>query len=249
MTSNNTSKEKSKITFWSEIGKNTWLYMILAITFAISFIVSLLVNIDVIAKTIIALPGGAAAVGLIIQIIRDNESHKRELEKQKNDHGFSLAFTSYLSEYTFNKYTEFCEKYLKKLREVPIKEDNAGYCVAKFEDFANELTTVRENYRLWLKSDVDDDLKKLEDKFRKATEAYNDFSNNQDKTKNIDLAKTFIERLAFAFALDPDFELEPNNCNSSSNLHLNNVIERLRQILHIDDIYNLRQEHFKKLGK
>lgn len=151
----NKEQQKPKITFRGELWKNAWLYLLLAVVFGLCFYVSLEVDLKIISQAIIALPGGAAAVGLIVQIIRDNESHKRNLELQKNDHGFSLAFTSYMSEFVFKKHGDFCEEYMAELFKIKYLFSLRDIALIKkeAEQFANTLFKIRAKYSVWLNLD------------------------------------------------------------------------------------------------
>ncbi len=228
--------ENQKITFWGEIGKNTWLYGLLTGVFIISVIVSLTFDIKEIAQIIIAFPGGAAAVGLVVQIIRDNESHKRKLEIQKNDQGFSLAFTSYMSEHAFKKYAEFCEKYIEKLQSFSFAKTSYG----TFKEYADQLKDIRRNYLMWLKSDVSNELEVFETCFLIISIKEEKIAHANSKEDKETFEKEQLKVIRQLYGLK-----EVINDNGESYVHLFNMVEKLKKILHIEDIYKLRQQHIE----
>lgn len=240
MIGNNKLSGESRIIFWGELVKNTWYYLLLACVFPFSFTISLVVDADAIAKSIIAFPGGAAAIGLIVQFFRDNESHKRKLELQKNDHGFSLAFTSHMSEFLFKKHVGFCEEYINEIEKIDFIVVPGVDIQHELTDYIDSLCYIRQKHNIWLASDINDNLEGFEKGFYEICRLFNKVNSKKDlpaaeKKILLDEALTLLE----GYIVNSEINDVENKIISKDKL-----VESVKDILHINDLYASRKSFF-----
>lgn len=250
---------KQKITFLDEIGKNTWLYVLLASVFMISFVMSLIIDLEIISQAIIALPGGAAAVGLVVQIIRDNEKYKRDLELQKNEHEFSLAFSSHIAKHAFEKYVGFSDEYIGELLQLAHVNLNKGIplkgMIEKANEVANNLYILRIKYFTWLPESIQKPLDEIE----KDINLLSKYKDVPEKSRKLgagempDFSAEDQKRFQECFALANQLMLVNNNGLGGTDFKNNNdqevnvlgTIHKIKAILQIERIYELQKDFFK----
>lgn len=230
---------------YRELKKSRHLYIGGIVVFFLSLGLGLALHEYGIVSAIAAFPGGAAAVGLVVQIIRDNEKHKRDIELQKNNQGFSLAFTSQMSEFLFKKHVEFCEEYIGVLHSFSHKPSNQE----NFKQYGQTLKKVRLRYIIWLKSDINEELKEFESSFALISLFKEKINSTYDEETIINCTNLLHKTLNKLYGLTNKDQVSATNSDDEA-IDLFNITERMQKILHIETIDDLRHNYFSsQLGK
>lgn len=142
--------------------KFSWgVYLVCFTIFLLSFGLTMTVAVPEIFKGLSALPGIGSLFFALYQIWRDRKTHERQLELQRQQQFFNLGVASHMSNVVFDKYVEFCEKYLKEVDGVlaMLIQENSP---AKAKDYSRALAGIRLNYYPWLSSDINTRLLNFE---------------------------------------------------------------------------------------
>lgn len=58
-----------------------------------------------------------SVLGFLFQVARDSIAHERSLRILESQNAFSIGATSHMAGVAFDKYSEFCEEYVKEMYE------------------------------------------------------------------------------------------------------------------------------------
>lgn len=93
--------------------KLSWkIYLILFLVFIGSIFLASVLQTEYITKQILAIPGVAALIGALYQLLRDEANHQKNLILQTAKQEFDLAITSHMANTAFDKHVAFCLEYL-----------------------------------------------------------------------------------------------------------------------------------------
>ncbi len=239
------SEDQKRITLSSEIRKSKYSYFILGGVFFLSLIIGAHLGADglkVIASSIALFPGGAAAVGIILQLIRDNQQHQRNLELQEKDHSFSLAVMSHMSEYVFKKHAEFCQEYIDKLVAISEQIESRGDTEDAIR-YSEELCVIRQSHQAWLEPSINEQLLPFEKALSlmgKTVRGLSYISNPEVHSGAVDRIYNIFHRIA---GLDPRDGEGPGYDHISS---INEMIEIVQDIVGIRKLYEMRRSQLKQ---
>lgn len=98
--------------------RQSWkVYAVAAIVLVVSFVAAWTLPTTEILRGIIGLPGVAALLTAIYQIVRDRAAHERALELQGKQQLFDLGVTSHMAAVAFDKHVQFSEQYISRMQE------------------------------------------------------------------------------------------------------------------------------------
>lgn len=220
------------------------LYLSLAIVFLLSFLGAWLLPINDIFKGIFATPALLAMIGALFQLTRDHAAYENKLDLQRKQQIFNLGATSHMANVTFDKHVEFCEQYMSEVDSTIATLYHKGPTEIALEH-ASQLNQLRNKYSAWITEDIGTQLAPFEDALRGigAWEGYvqktsADPSRNEKRNERIEYVhQTFCKVL--------DIGHDEQSCIDSEKIdeYISGQIvkNRIRQILNIEDLVNLRK--------
>ncbi|APE05730.1 hypothetical protein BM528_08060 [Alteromonas sp. RW2A1] len=129
----------------------------ISIIVAVSLGVTFFAPINDIYKGVASLPSVAGLLTALFQLIRDQASHKRNIEIQQEQQLFNLGATSHMANSVFDKHVEFCEKYLAEVHKTVVTLTREGPTKEALEH-AGRLYTLRIEYTAWITPDMEKKL-------------------------------------------------------------------------------------------
>jgi len=127
-------------------------YALAGIILCLSFVGSMFTTETL--RVVISLPGVAALIAALIQIVRDQAEYQRRLWLQENQQIFSLGVTSHMAEVAFDRHVQFSEQYIKKMQEGLEQLLKTGGSHKDALQFCCDLADVRLSFRAWLTEDL-----------------------------------------------------------------------------------------------
>lgn len=189
-------------------------------------------------------PAYLALFAAILQISRDQVSFERSFALQSSQNGFVLGASSHMANIAFDKHVEFSEEYVREAHltiRTLFKEGPTGEAL----NHANNLTMLRQKYFIWLTSDLDGKLSRLESALRKLGAGAN-FVKHDTGTEAQQRAIAGMY-LGFANLLGRDIMGTDSwqGDTLSEDDAINKVIFRFRIILGTEELTKLRSELIK----
>ncbi len=211
-------------------------YLLPLIVLTLSFLGSTFLPVTEIFKGIISLPGGGALVYALYQLVRDDQQHTRNLLLQNKQQDFILSTSSHVAEVAYDKHVLFCEEYIQRVQKgrQELFQDGAS---PKTINIGGDLVGIRQKHSAWLTDDIENKLKPFEQVLIKigAKEHYLQMSArevmNDKKRKTID---DIYRSLGLVLGHE-----NPEN-DQEAGLNIDKIIDRIRDILGIKEITELR---------
>jgi hypothetical protein len=207
-----------------------WLLVVFIASFALAFFLP----VPELLKGVLALPGVAALVGMLVQLGRDQlryEHDRRQLARQQD---FALATASHMAEVAYDKHVAFCEAYIERTNRGLQELFAQGPSEAAL-GFASDLYTIRMQYRTWLTAEIEERLIPYEKVLREigAHSGLLDYlETGEERTR---VVEAMYEAFKLASGIEPAAS-EEDKARSSAH-----VVDSLRDVLGIRELTVLRQ--------
>lgn len=206
--------------------KNIGFYFISILVFIASFGVSYFLPISQIFKDI----AGLTSLGTIILTLYKSWKDEQLQNKQQD---FILGTASHMAEVAYNKHVIFCEEYIERIekgRQELFRDGPSRNCL----DIGRGLVNIRQKHSSWLTKEIEDNLKPFEQaliKIGAQERLINSLPVGEQRNK-------VIEEVYKAFGLVLGHENSLNE--DEANLHIDKIIEKIRDILGINILTKLR---------
>lgn len=134
---------------------------------------------------IVAAPGAASLAAIPWQLFRDQRAHERAIELADRNTAIALGVGSPMAKAAFENYTAFAQEYSSTMAEVIgeiVREGPRGGHLG----LSQKLSAVRRKHSLWVTSETDKELLRLEDTIWKMAVAagYTEAARDRGKTWN-----------------------------------------------------------------
>lgn len=206
--------------------KNWSTYLILAITVLASFLYAYFLPISEIFKSFAALPGIGALLLSLYKSWKDEQ-----LQNKQQD--FILGTASHMAEVVYNKHVIFCEIYIERVekgRQELFREGPSKNTI----NIGRELVNIRQKHSSWLTKEIEDSLKPFEQaliKIGAQDGLLESLPVGEQRSKVVgEVFKAFGLVLGHEKSLNED----------EANVHIDKVIEKIRDILGINILTKLR---------
>lgn len=195
--------------------------------------------LDSFAQTVVATPIAGSLLVALFQVLRDHTSfqHSQLLQNQQNE--FIASSMEEMGRVSFQKLTEFSEEYSQQLIHIMRRLYETGGTDESL-GFAHDLTKHRESYILWISSQLNEELQKLE-KLLRQHGAHERLAGMrvQVSDKAIDNAfKAFLELIN-----------QEQRQNAEGETSIARVIEILRESIGVDRLTNVRDKTLKAYSR
>jgi hypothetical protein len=214
-------------------------YIGLAVVFSISLCAFFLIPANrEFLEVLAGIPLVGALVGALYQLARDQAAYEKELLAAEAENRFVLGASSHMANVAFDKHVAFCEEYIKEAQDALKTLFKKG----PSEEVLNHSTAlyeIRGKHAVWLTAQLEKELEPFEAALREigASAGYVeatrlDPTSSAERRKHIDsMFLTFAKVMAFK---------EWNGQQLSEELAISEVICRLRTILGVEELTNLR---------
>jgi len=214
------------------------LYAVLTVVFLGSAAAYVLLPHGELIQQLAAVPLVGSLVAALVQTLRDQAAHERQLILQASEHQFAIGASSHMADVAFDKHVIFCEEYVQEVfatlgtlfREGPTEN---------VLPHASTLFQIRNKHAVWLTNDLDSDLQKFEGALRKigASDWYlRNAERAEDRQQKIEeMYKTLADVLGQE-NMGPEWQGQP----LSADLAISTVIRGLRQVLGTEELTELR---------
>ena len=132
-------------------------YIALGVVFAASVTTALLLPFGETVRAIAAVPAIGSLFGALFQIARDRIAHERSLLILESQNSFSIGATSHMAGIAFDKYSEFCEEYVREMYEALTTLTREGPRKSALTHGDN-LIKIRRKWAVWLTPAMDEAL-------------------------------------------------------------------------------------------
>jgi hypothetical protein len=116
-------------------------------------------------RGIIGLPGVAALIAVLYQILRDQAAHERALAMQREQQRYNLGIASHMANVAFDKHVQFCEQYIARMQQGLSELFQEG-ATQKSLKFLSDLADIRLSFRAWVTKDIEGKILPFEDALR-----------------------------------------------------------------------------------
>jgi hypothetical protein len=177
-------------------------------------------------------PGVAALVAALWQILQDQAAHNRQLDLQEKQRLFDLGVASHMANIAFDKHVAFSEQYISKMHEAigtMFKEGPSKTALT----LSWELGGIRQTFRAWITQDVEAKLVPFETALREigaADIALVGMAVGEQRSKTVGkMYDTFSRFLGI-----------PREGRVDEAAALNQIIGHLQDLLGVDQLSRLR---------
>ncbi len=220
--------------------KLSWkIYLILSGVFIGSIIWASLLETENIAKQFLAIPGVAALIGALYQLLRDEAQHQKDLILQTAKQEFDLAITSHMANTAFDKHVTFCEDYLTEFHNAMVTLFRNAEC-EELLVHASNLDQIKVKHRAWLTIDIETELEPFEQALRSLGAAAHFYSVDPGKAVSSGKMDEAHNLMYDIFGFKKEAEVAANE-----EIRDKAVIQKIRKILGIEALTYLR---YKQLG-
>lgn len=213
-------------------------YVALAVVFLLSVAATSLLPIGDAFRDIAATPAVMALIVALWQIFRDQASFEKNQQLQRQQQIFSLGTTSHMANLAFDKHVEFCEKYMYEIHETVNTLFREGPTDKAFEHVGHFVELQRQ-YAAWIPKDVAIAL----DPFVRAVNKIAALSGLETSLGSSDPKgrANAIEEMYKVFYEVMQIN-DPKNVNGNSDVAIEEVKERVRAILGIEQLTRMRRK-------
>ena len=128
-------------------------YSFAAVVLLLSYFAARMVPTEEFFRAILSIPGVAALVAMLFQLVRDQAAHERALDLQEKQQLFDLGVTSHMANVAFDKHVEFSEKYISTMQEGLADLFRTGPPGGSLM-FSQKLIDARLSFRAWITEDI-----------------------------------------------------------------------------------------------
>ncbi|MFZ3043699.1 MAG: hypothetical protein WA058_01145 [Minisyncoccia bacterium] len=202
----------------------------------LSFLGATFLPVGGIFKGIISFPGAAALLFVMYEILKNEQQYIRNLLLQSKQQDFILSTSSHVAEVAYDKHVLFCEEYINRVQEGRQELFREG-ATPKTINIGGDLVRIRQKHSAWLTEEIENKLKPFEQVLIEigANEHYLEITAGEGMN---DKKRKVIDKIYRSFGLVLGHE-KPGN-NEESELHIDKVIDKIRDILGIKAITKLR---------
>jgi hypothetical protein len=199
----------------------------------VSFLGAIYLPTTEILKGLISLPGVGALFYTLLQLFRDDWQHALLQNKQQD---FILSTSSHVADVAYDKHVLFCEAYIQRIqkgRQELFREGASPLAMS----IGRDLVVIRQEHSAWLTDEIESQLKPFENALIEigAQEHYLEMTAGQGMDEK---KKEIIDKIYKSFGLVMGHE-KPNN-DIEADLHIDKVIDKIRDILGIKAMTKLR---------
>ncbi len=98
-------------------------------------------------------PGIAALIAALYQLLRDQAAFEKQLHLQKQQQIFNLGASSYMAKIAFEKHAAFCEEYMEEVHETVTMLFRHGP-TKKVDRNLQKLFEIRRKYAAWVTKEM-----------------------------------------------------------------------------------------------
>lgn len=187
-------------------------------------------------SSLFAVPAIGGLCAALLQIIRDNAMHERELIRVESQGAFTMGGASHMSILVFDKHITFCEEYIGSLHDIIQSLFEKGPNPGALENAAT-LARIRKKHTLWIPDDVNRELIEFEDKLytlgtKEAFIHATIGANHCREKRNAEIESSFE-------IFDQILGLDKSKNASSA---IANAIALVKKILGVSELYELRKK-------
>lgn len=218
--------------------KTRFTYVALAVVFVASILTAAFAPLSEWISGMVALPGVAALCGALFQIARDAAAFEKQKNLQADQQVFAIGASSHMSTVAFDKHVAFCEAYMSEVHdtiELLFREGPTEAAIG----CAQKLFSLRRKFAAWIPKPIALELDPFE-------EAIHEIG---IKTHLVEALRG-EEREARSNAIDESYNVFSNVLGLSKlkedapdhkeELAVENVKERVRNILGINELFEIR---------
>lgn len=210
------------------------IYAVLAIVFAGSCALTILVGESGLWAAVAEVPGVGALFGALFQLLRDDAEHQRKLAIQHDQQQFDLGVTSHMADVAFDKHVEFCEEYADELHATLNTLFREGETV-KALDHATKLRNIQIKHAIWVTPEISAKLDPFELALRKVGATVHVQRATGGRIKPEDL-----EKLYDVFYKILDIKTTPDSVTDEQ-IAVTAVLAKLRDVLAVGELLALRR--------
>ena len=226
-----------------------WLLLLFAVVFVASIILSQIAEKGSSLRELSLLPAVAALFYAIYELLNDKLKFERTLIAQERLNNFSVGASSHIANVAFDKHVEFSEEYAAESHETLRTLFREGPTPQAL-NHANQLAKIREKYVVWLTTEIDTKLEKIESALR-GLGALAQYRTHTEQ--NVDLQKDSIARLYVVFAnlVGPDLMGSDNWQGETLEKEkaIQMVFKRLRLVLGVEELTRMREAIIARAAK
>lgn len=217
-------------------------YIGLGVVFLLSVATAWLLPMDDALKGIAFTPAMGAMIFALWQIFRDQASFEKNQQLQRQQQIFSLGTTSHMANVAFDKHVEFCEKYMYEIHETVKTLFHKGPTSKAFEHVGRFVELQRE-FAAWIPKDVALALDPFERAVNKiaALSGLEASLGSSDPNGRAKAIEEMYEIFREVMHID-----NPTNINGNSEIAVEEVKERVRAILGIEQLTRIRRKLVKQ---
>lgn len=225
-------------------------YIVLGVVFFLSMISSFVSPTTEFFKGLIATPGAVALLGVLYQLIRDSAEFERKQFLQKDQQLFNLGATSHMSHIAFDKHVEFCEKYMFEVHQTVDTLFSEGPTERAIEH-SKTLFELNKKYAAWIPKTIALELQTFEkalNKMAREEHLIKVLNNSSSQTEERKAKRNeAIEKSYQIFEELMNLEkINEDDGDKSTAIAIENIKEKIRSILGINELTEIRQFIIKK---
>jgi hypothetical protein len=191
---------------------------------------------------IVAAPGAVSLAAIPWQLFRDQRAHERAIELADRNSAIALGVGSPMAKAAFENYTAFAQEYSSTMADVIgeiVREGPRGGHLG----LSQKLSGVRRKHSLWVTSETDKELLKLEDTIWKMAVAagYTEAARDRGKTweEQYDIAHRNWCQLV-GIKHEPILDGAPVDVDQAVVNLQHEVTKQLRKVLGTEDYSKIR---------
>jgi hypothetical protein len=146
--------------------RRSWrVYVGALVVFAVSFAAAWILPTTELLRGLMSVPGVAALLAAVYQIMRDQAAHERAVDLQQRQQLFDLGVASHMAKVAFDKHVQFSEQYITKMQQGLTQLFETGPPGESLR-FCSELVDIRLSFRAWITEDIEGKVMPFEDALR-----------------------------------------------------------------------------------
>jgi hypothetical protein len=206
----------------------------------VSWSAAIFLPIPELGKIVTASPAAVALIAALYQILRDESKFIKEQRLKEEERLHALSVSSHMAIVAFDKHAEFSEKYLEVMRKGLNELWAKGPCKEAL-DLAEKLKEKRLDYAAWVTVDTREALFPFE-------EALTMIGINKVLLSDMPVGSERSAMVAQAHALFGQV-MEFNKGTQEKEIGVSKVIERIQDLLGINELTKLRRQVIKGANK